>query len=221
MSSFPELEETPPSTEVQREMAFTQIRLFQAVNTDYRELVELIYRHPSSDRITRLREICGEVKDSSEPIVEAGFFRYIDPGLVGESVNVLIEEILQNRKLASALGGEDYDGDEFDEEFRQRLVERVLTDDQEPDEEDTPMVLFITDPLEELPTEDLIRFMGSLHERTMKDVLESLEESEDVEMKLEKEYLRKERVRTAVIGLVAFAGALGGSLLADKINKQK
>jgi len=221
MSSFPELERTLPSLEVQREMALDQIRSFQSMNMDYRQLATLIHQHPSSGRITTLREICSGVKDSSEPIIEAGFFRDVDPSLVSNSVNALIDEILQNRELDSALGGNSYDSDEFSGEFRQTLIERVLANDQELDDEDSSTPLFVTNPLEELPTKSLVSFIGAIHEGSIRDILESLEESESVEAGLEKEYIKKERIRTVVIGFVAFAGALGGSLIAGKINKQK
>lgn len=219
MSTLPELGGLPPSPEVQREMALAQIRFFQSVNQDYRQLVTLIHRFPTSKRMTRLQEICGTIKDSSDPMVETSFFKDIDPNLVETSVNALVDEIVKNRELAASLANDTDEADKFDAEFRDGLIERVLTDDTTA-EDDEAEPLYATNPLEELSTGSLIKFMGGIHECTVTDIYESLEESESVSIGLEQEYQRQERIRTTVIGLVAFAGALGGSLVADRIKRK-
>jgi hypothetical protein len=222
MSTFSELGNFPPSPEVQREMALTQIRFFQASNANYRRGVAMVQSCPSSKRIAKLHEVCEAVKNGAEPMVETYFFRDIKPSLVEKSVNALLDEVVQNRELACSLDGESYEEHAIDDEFRRGVVERILENDPDKDEDNdefAPIVVF--NPLEELSVRGLIRFAGSLHRYSVGAVFESLENSEAVAAELEKEYLRQERTRTAVIGLVAFAGALGGSLAASRINKRR
>jgi hypothetical protein len=220
MSIPSELDEFPPSPEVEREMALEQIRFFQSTNKDYRALVGLIHHHPSNERLTRLQEICRSVSNSSEPLIETDFFREVDPRLVRTSVDALINEIVHNRELASLLEGEGYDNDELDEEYGNRLVERVLANELEEDDDELVPII-IENPMGQLSTKALVSFMGGLHEYSVIDVFENLEDSEAVAIGLEKEVRRQERMRTVVIGLVAFAGALGGSLAGDRIKRNR
>jgi len=199
-------------------MALFQIRSFQSINDEYRQLTELISRHPSSKRLERLSYISGSLQDSADPLVETAFFRDIDQSLVAKTSQVLLDEINKNRGLAAMIEGDDDYEDEFDDEFRQQLVERMLSGDAETDEEQSVMVI-ASDPLELAPR-TLARFMGGVHGMSIQDLFVSLENSESVSRGLDQEYARHEHLRTASIGLVAFAGALAGSLLAGKIKKR-
>ena len=220
MTSIPEVGKLPPSPEVAREMALTMINVFQTANTDYRHLATLIQRHPGNKRLATLDEASKAVADSSTSLIETNFFRDISPELVERAVSALVDEIEHNRELATTFDAGEYEA-EFDDDFKQKLVERVLSTDLDEDDENGLMPLIVFDALEELSTEKLIVYMGDMHGSSVRDVFESLEESDVVQKKLEEEYLRRERVRTAVIGLVAFTGALGGTLIGQKLNKQK
>lgn len=219
MSTSQQSMEMPPSPEVQREMALAQIQHFRSMNTDFRRLVEMIYKHPSGKRMERLREICNIVEDGSDPLVESMFFRDIDPELVGLAVEALIDEINQNNQLALELESDEPEG-EYDEEFRQQMTERILTDDPEA-EDDEPKIVIVTSDIFDMPTSSLVKFMGGIHNMSVRGLFGSLDESDKVDRALEQEYVRKERLRTAIIGVVAFAGAFGGSIAANKFNKRQ
>lgn len=218
MSTSEEVRNLPPSPEVQREMAAAQIDFFRTMNTDFRQLVEVIHAHPSAKRMERLREICTTVEDSADPLTETMFFRDIDPALVGDAVEALIDEINQNHQLAAELGDEEPES-EYDEGFRQRMTESILADEPETEDDEPKAVIIIGDPFD-MPASSLTAFMGGVHGMSIREIFVSLEESGSVNIALEREYERKERLRTAVIGVVAFVGAFGGSVAAHRYNKR-
>lgn len=220
MSTSEEFRALPPSVEVQREMARAQIIQFRSLNNDYRQLAEIAHRHPSSKRIDDLRLVSKTVIDSSDPLAETMFFKDIDSALVQVSVTALVEEINQNRRLASIIDEDEDPDEDYDDEFQQNLVERLLSDESEIEDEEPSGIIVIGDPFDMAPNK-LARFMGGLHSMSVHEIFTSLEESESVAIQLEREYERQQHMRTAVIGLVAFAGALGGSLLGGKINGRK
>ncbi len=219
MSTSEEVRDLPPSPEVQREMAAAQIEFFRVQNTDFRQLVELIHAHPSSKRMERLREICATMEDSADPLTETMFFRDIAPALVGDAVEALLDEINQNHQLAAELEDEELER-EYDEEFRQRMTERILADEPEMEDDEPKAVIIMSDPFD-MPASSLTAFMGGVHGLSIREIVINLEESERVNVALEREYERKERIRTAIIGVVAFVGAFGGSVAAHRYNKRQ
>jgi hypothetical protein len=220
MSTSEEFTALPPSVEVQREMARAQIADFKSINDDYRKLAEITFRHASGKRMNNLRLVSRAATDSSDPLAEALFFKDLDPALVQESVAAVLEDINQNRRLASTID-EDFDPEEdYDDEFQQKLVDQLLSEEPEPEDEESRGLIVISDPFDMAPSM-LAKFMGGLHSMSVDEIFRSLEESEGVAIQLDREYERQQHMHTAFIGLVAFAGAFGGSLLAGKINGRK
>jgi hypothetical protein len=201
-------------------MALAQIEFFRKVNVDFRQLAALVHKHPSSKHMTRLRQISANVQEESAPFVESNLFKDINPDLVPMAAAVLVGEISQNREMTAAFGGRTYKEEEFDEEFLKSLVKRVQEEELDADSED-PEAIIIFNPIEQLSASSLIDFMGGTHEFSVINMMEALEESESVNAGLDREYERHERLRIATIGVVAFAGALSGSIVASKFKKRQ
>lgn len=208
-------ERIPPSPEVQREEALRTIEEFSLKNEQYRLQAKSAYRHPSTEALRALEAAQEVMSDSADPIVSSRFFRNLSPALVEQSTHAVLREINENNVLAALFEGVDSTTQPFDDEFRSRMVEKILGEDVTTAEEG-PIIIASGEVLE-LPADSLIVAIGAIHGASVGDVYVDLMESEKI---IEYEQQQEHRKLAAAAGIAGFLGAAAGAYLATRLPKK-
>jgi hypothetical protein len=198
-----------------------QIELFASMNDDFRQLAKITYKHPSPKQLERFGQVCENLADISDPLVEAMFYKDTSPALVKPALKTVVNEINSNYVLLAALEDEMMPKAWLANEFRDYAVERVINEDPEPAAIDGSVRVLVTSDPDCMSVDILAAYIGAMHSLSVDEIYNGLINSDRVSLAIERHIKRRERLNLALVGAVAFTSSIGGHFVYDRLKSKQ